>query len=469
MAKSKKKKGRKIIVFSLIGLVLVGLGWMAYFRKPAVIIGVQVEPVTHRNLTEIVSANGKIQPVLQVVINPEISGEIVELPVKEGQKVDKGDLLLKIKPDNYIASTNSAHASLQAALAAETLARANLSKADWEFQRLEKMHKEKLVSDFDFQAAKTSLEVAHAQHESSVYQAKQARAALARALEDLSKTTIVAPICGTVTKLKSQAGERVVGSAMMAGTEIMTVANLDDMEARVDIGETDVVLIELGQKARLEVDAFRDRKFNGAVTEIANAVKTGGSMSGSSQEAAKFEVKIRVSEKEAFRPGMSVTAEVETRYRTNVLTVPIQSVTTRLPKPLTNAPAGSNLVARANGTNGNSTGTSASTTNAAVDPPGSVSTNSASAGPATNAPPKKAGEPPKPIEVVFVMEGDHVNMVPVKRGVSDDNFTEIVEGLTEGQKVVSGGYKAINRDLSDGAKVKLEAAKPAGTGVEEKK
>jgi HlyD family secretion protein len=295
--------------------------------------------------------------------------------------------------------------------------------------------------------------VARAQHESSTHQTKQARAGLSRALEDLSKTTIVSPICGTVTKLKSQAGERVVGSAMMAGTEIMTVANLDDMEARVDIGETDVVLIGVGQKARLEVDAFRDRKFNGTVTEIANSVKGGSSMGGgSSQEAAKFEVKIRIGEKESFRPGMSVTAEVETRYRTNVLTVPIQSVTTRLPKPATNSPAGSNLVARTTGTNA------------------APSANPASTNLATSTAPKKAGEPPKPIEVVFVMEGDHVKMVPVKRGISDDNFTEIAEGLAEGQKVISGGYKAINRDLEDGSKVKLEAPKPVGpAGAEEKK
>ncbi len=465
MAKKKSKKLRKIIVFTAIGLSLIGLGLFAYFRKPEVILSVQVEPVTRRSLTEIVSANGKIQPVLQVVINPEISGEIVALPVKEGQKVEKGDLLLKIKPDNYVASTNSAHASLQGALAAETLARANLAKAEWEFQRLEKMHGEKLVSDFDFQAAKTSVDVARAQHESSTHQTKQTRASLARAMEDLSKTTIVAPIAGTITKLKSQAGERVVGSAMMAGTEIMTVANLDDMEARVDIGETDVVLIGVGQKARLEVDAFRDRKFNGTVTEIANSVKGGGSMGGggSSQEAAKFEVKIRIAENEPFRPGMSVTAEVETRYRTNVLTVPIQSVTTRLPKSATNSPAGSNLVAHATGTNAAPAASPGSNTLAGA-------TNTTATNLVASTAPKKAGEPPKPIEVVFVMEGDHVKMVPVKRGISDDNFTEITEGLAEGQKVISGGYKAINRDLEDGSKVKLEAAKPVGpTGAEEKK
>jgi len=248
----------------------------------------------------------------------------------------------------------------------------------------------------------------------------------------LSKTTIYSPTEGTVTKLKSQRGERVVGTAMMAGTEIMTIAQLDDMEARVEIGEIDVVLIALGQKARLEVDAFRegDRKFTGIVTEIANAAKSTGV--GTQQEATKFEVKIRVQEKEIFRPGMSVTAEVETRYRTNVLTVPIQSVTTRMPKSesKTNQVAG--------GSNG--------------DPkPKGEPTNSAA---------RKKDEARKPIEVVFLSADGKAKQTLVKRGISDESFVEIVEGLTEGQEVVSGGYKAINRELEDGKLIKVGTATP---------
>ena len=180
---------------------------------------------------------------------------------------------------------------------------------------MKELFKDKLVSDSQFLDAETSFEVMKASYDTSLHQADQARASLARAEDDLAKTTIYSPIEGTVTKLKSQVGERVVGTAMMAGTEIMTVANLEEMEARVDIGEIDVVLIALGQKARLEVDAYQNRKFTGLVSEIANAAKGsasadrgGGGGGAQSQEATKFEVKIRVKEKEPFRPGMSVSA-----------------------------------------------------------------------------------------------------------------------------------------------------------------
>ena len=208
----------------------------------------------------------------------------------------------------------------------------------------------------------------------------------------------------------------------MAGTDVMTIADLEEMEARVDIGEVDVVLIKVGQLARLELDSFRDRKFAGEVTEIANTAKATGL--GTQQEATKFEVKVRVKQKEIFRPGMSVTAEVETRYRTNVLCVPIQSVTTRLPKS------------------------------------GEKTTN-----PEANetSPNKKKDEPPKPVEVIFQRAGDAVKQVPVKRGISDDSFVEIIEGVSEGMEVVSGGFKAINRELEDSKPVKVDnEKKPPG-------
>ncbi|MBI3879662.1 MAG: efflux RND transporter periplasmic adaptor subunit [Verrucomicrobia bacterium] len=434
MAKSKTKSRRKLIVFTVILLALGGLAWWAFSRKQEVVITVQTEKIKRRDLTELVVATGKIQPVVQVVINPEVSGEIIELPVKEGQAVKKGDLLLRIKPDFYDANRNSANASLKSSQAGEELAKANMAKAEIELRRAEGLFKSSLISDSQLLDAKTSFDVARAQHESSTHQTDVARASLARADEDLKKTTITSPTDGTVTKLKSQRGERVVGTAMMAGTEIMTIAQLDDMEARVEIGEIDVVLIAIGQKARLEVDAFRerDRKFTGIVTEIANAAKSTGV--GTQQEATKFEVKIRVQEKEIFRPGMSVTAEIETRYRTNVLTVPIQSVTTRMPK----AESKTNLVAQ--GTNHVAGGSNG-------DPKPKDETKDTAA--------KKKEDARKPIEVVFLSEGTKAKQIPVKRGISDESFVEIVEGLAEGQEVVSGGYKAINRELEDGKLIKL--------------
>ena len=426
MANVKSRKRRNLIILIIVLLLAAGgaAGW--FFRKREQIIIVQAEKVARRNLTELVVANGRIQPVVQVVIQPEVSGEITELPVIEGQAVRKGEVILRIKPDNYLASKRSAEASYQSTLSGRTLAQANLSKAGIEFKRFKELLEAKLISESQFLEAKTTLDVMQASFENSGHQAEQAKAALARVEDDLSKTTIVAPMDGTVTRLRSQKGERVVGTAMMAGTEIMTIANLNEMEARVDIGEIDVILIQLGQKARLEVDAFRDRKFTGIVTEIANAAKGSGVGSASSsssqvqQEATKFEVKIRVQEKEPFRPGMSVTAEVETRYRTNVLCVPIQSVTTRVPKK----PGETNGIAAAG-------------------------TNSMKAGES-----KKASEAAKAVEVVFTLNSDEVKMVPVKRGVSDDAHVEITEGLPEGQEIVSGGYKAINRELEEGKKIK---------------
>ncbi len=447
MTEPRKKSRGKLLLGTVVLLVAAGSGLGLYLHRRETPLAVQAEKVARRNLTERVVANGRIQPVVQVKISPEVSGEIIELPVKEGQAVKKGDLLLRIKPDFYKASCRSAEASFKAAESGRILAGANRSKAEIEFKRNEELFRNKLVSDSVLLEFKTGIEVAEATFQSARQQVEVARAALARAEEELAKTTIASPITGTVSKLNSQLGERVVGTAMMTGTEVMTIADLDEMEARVDIGEIDIVLIAAGQRTRLEIDAFRDRKFNGVVTEIANSSKglgdpaSRGGGGGQQQEATRFEVKIRITQKETFRPGMSVTASIETRSRTNVLSVPFQSVTTRPPKANTNSVASS--------------------------------TNS----PATNAIPLKAEsgdksdpksrETAKPIEVVFAFDGDQVRSVPVKRGISDEDFTEIIDGLSEGQEVVSGGYKAISRDLEDGMRVKKggkDTATPATTG-----
>lgn len=422
MKKTKKPRRKKLIAVLL--LVLAAGGWFGYrhFHKPDDIISVQVEKATRRDLTETVVANGRIQPVTQVMISPEVAGEIVELPVVEGQLVKKGDLLVQIKPDNYLAGRNSAEANYQSALGSRSQAETELEKAESQFRQNEELMKSKLISSSVFIDFKTTYGVAKLRLANSVHQANQAHFALDKANDDLAKTKITSPIDGTVTKLKSQLGERVLGTSFNMGTEMMTIAKLDEMEARVDIGEIDIVLIEAGQSATIEVDAFKDRKFQSTVTAIANAAKgsgqtqTGGS--SQSQEAPKFEVKIRVVDKEAFRPGMSATAEIATRERKNVLTVPIQSVTTRLPVGGAPKPA--------------------------EEPPKTEG---------------KPAEPIKPVEVVFVLEGDKVRMVPVKTGISDSDHFEIISGLTDGQQVVSGGYKAISKELEDGKQVQV------GTGV----
>jgi HlyD family secretion protein len=443
---SKKAKKSRKLLYSIIGglvLLLVVVAVFAHGRKPPIIV--QTEKVTRRNITEVVVANGKIQPVTQVAISPEVAGEIVALPVKEGDHVKKGDLLVQIKPDNYQATRDSSAASYQSTIANKNLAQAQLDKAEAEYKRNLELFQHKLVSDSVFLDVKTTYEVAKLQLETAAHQVDQAKYGLDNANADLKKTTILSPIDGTVVQLKSQLGERVLGTSFNMGTDIMTVADLNEMEATVDVGEMDVVLMKPGQNTRLEVDAFKDQKFNGTVTEVANSAKGfgqstasalgGGSSSGG--DATKFEVHIRVKEKEVFRPGMSVTAKIETRLRTNVLSVPIASVTARLPNDKKGGKEGV--------TNSAADGTNVSTANALADA-NSSSTNSVKAD-------KKSKEAPKQIDVVFVAEGDHVKLVPVKIGISDDDYWEITEGLQEGQEVISGGYHAISHDLEDGKKI----------------
>lgn len=455
------KSKRKLVIFIILGVVvvMVVLGAVIHHRTPP--ISVQTEKVSRRNITEIVVANGKIQPVTQAVISPEVAGEITALPVKEGDDVKKGDLLVKIKPDNYQATRDSDEASYRSAIANENLAKAQLEKAEIEYKRNQELSQNKLISDSDLLGFKTDFDVAKMQVENATHLVDQAKFTLDNAEADLKKTTIVSPIDGTVVKLNSHLGERVLGTSFNMGTEIMTIADLSEIEAQVDVGEMDVVLMKPGQNAHLEVDAFKDRKFNGIVTEVADsangfgqnaaaAAMSGGGGGGSSTtgDATKFEVHIRLKEKEQFRPGMSVTAEIETRLRTNVLSVPIASVTARMPK--TN-PLATNAVDPPPKTN---SGSAASSSNSVAAKNSASDTNYLSRAD------KKAADENKQVDVVFVFEGDHVKMVPVKIGISDDNYWEVTDGLKEGDEVVSGGYHAISHDLEDGKKVVKGKAMP---------
>jgi HlyD family secretion protein len=443
-----KRKGRqKLIVFIVIGVAVLGAAMFWALRKKDPAINVQAEKIARHTITETVIANGKIYPVLQVHISPEVSGEITELAVKEGQFVHKGDLLLKINPDVYIAGLNQAKAGYESSLAAKTTAAANLEKADADYIRNKTLFDSKLLSESDFIGFKAARDVCRAQVESADDQVNVAKAAVDNAQDLLNKTTIVAPLDGTITTLNSQLGERVLGTVQNAGTDIMIISDLSAMEARVDIGEMDIVLVQPGQKAKLEVDSFKDKKFAGVVTQVANsseglnASSVLGGSSSSGQSATQFQVRIRFSEGELFRPGMSVNATIETRTRTNAIAAPIASVTTRTLKPKketgsskTNSPP-TNAIASAAATNA----TTGSETNSAKGD-------------------KKNDDKIKPGDVVFVIEGDHVKTVPVKIGISDDNYWEITDGLKEGDEIVTGGYKAISHDLDDGKKIVKGAA-----------
>ncbi len=438
----KKKRSLTWLWVTLAILLVAGgaggyWGYQKFSKKP---LTVQTDKAMRRNLTELVTATGKVQPVLAVKISPEVSGEIIDLPVKEGQSVKKGDLLVRIKPDFYIASRNSAEASFKSAEASRTTAIAQAAKAESEFRRNKELFEKKLVSESVYDEFRTAFDVAKSQANSAGHQIEMARQSLKKAEEDLLKCTIYSPVDGTISKLISEKGERVVGTGMMAGTEIMTVADLNEMEARVEVGEVDVVLIQLGQRARLEVDSFRDRKFGGTVTQIANSARTSGI--NSQQEATKFEVRIRLTDKDRFLPGMSVTAEVETRYRTNVLTVPIQSVTTRLPKGVKKDDEKKPVMAKAE--------------DKELDQELADLTK------------RKDKSGPKPIDVVFTVAGDKAKMIPVKRGISDESHYEILEGISEGQEIVTGSYKAIARELEDEKLAKVDNSKKDAKPEEKK-
>jgi len=456
MAKKKNKKKWWILAIIVVAVAAPIVYHAATKHDPP--ISIEKEKVARRDITETVVANGKVEAVTEVAISAEVSGEIIDLPVKEGQLVKKGDLLVKIKPDSYVAAHESAQANQRMAVANRNTSKANLEKAKLEFDRNKALFDAKLISESDYLTAKTAYDVAVTSLAASEEQVSMAQAQVHTSEVDLSYTTIYSPLDGTISKLYSHLGERVAGNSMMAGTEIMIVSDLNKMEARVDIGEVDVVLIAVGEKATLEVDSFKDRKFNGVVSDIADSANNNisstssssaaASASSTSPDATKFEIRIRLSDKERFLPGMSVTANIETRHRTNVLSIPIQCVTTRLPS--TNSLAMGKTNGLAKGTNAATNMTNmtniAATTNLAV-------TNAATNLAATT----KKGDQPKPIEIVWIVDGDHVKMAPVKRGIADDNYVEISDGLKDGQEIVSGGFKAINRDLEDGKKVVVNA------------
>ncbi len=425
---------RNTIIIAGVALALIVVG-ASYFHKHDPPIIVQTDKVARRNLTEIVVANGKIQPVVQVTISPEVSGEIIDLPVHEGQLVKKGDLLVKINPDVYIAALNQAKASYESSLASAASAKAALEKAESDYERNQQLYQSNLVDESDFVGFKVARDEAEAQLENATDQVDMTKAQVDSAQDSLDKTTIVSPLDGTVSVLNSQLGERVLGTVENEGTEIMVISDLSKMEARVDVGEMDVVDIKPGQKATLEVDAFKDQKFSGLVTDVGSSSEDSNQQQGYSsssggggqtQTATKFEVRIRISDKEDFRPGMSVSAEIETSYRTNALTVPLASVTTRAVPQAADPPA----------TGG---------TNAAAHSTNAVNTASFGGG-------------SKLADVVFVVQGDHVKVAPVKIGICDDDYWEITSGLTNGEEIISGGYRAISKDLEDGSKIKEGAA-----------
>ncbi|MDX5405067.1 MAG: efflux RND transporter periplasmic adaptor subunit, partial [Bacteroidota bacterium] len=384
---------------------------------------VETAEVHRARIVQTVIASGKIQPEVEVKISPEVSGEIIELPIVEGQSVEKGDLLVRINPDIYVSGVNRAQASVNSAKAGLSQSKAQLIEAETNFNRNQKLFEEKVISQADFDAINRAYQVAKLQVEASEYQLQSAQATYREAQDNLKRTTIYAPTSGTISSLSVELGERVVGTAQMAGTELLRIANLQEMEVVVEVNENDIVQVEVGDTAVIEVDAFLEDEFKGVVTEIANSANTIGT---SADQVTNFEVKIRILKssyqhlmpegdlKSPFRPGMTATVEIQTRTVSNALSVPIQAVTTRQD---TSREAKSYKMR----------GTSS------------------------------AVESDETFEVVFVLKEGKAELQVVKTGIQDEQVIQITKGLEEGQTIISGPYSIVSRDLKNGSEVEVKS------------
>jgi HlyD family secretion protein len=444
------RKKSKTKWFVLGGLVLlVALGTAAYFKKKSAsqVVAVTTEKAIVKTITQVVSATGKIQPEVEVKIAPEVSGEVVQLNFREGAVVKKGDLLLKIKPDSYQAQVEQQEASLVASRASALQSKAQLLKTQDDLKRNEELYAKKLISDAEIAAARLALEVAQANLASAEAQIRRTEGSLTQARDQLTKTMIYSPIDGKVSSLSTEVGERVAGTGSYGGAEVMRVADLDRMEVRVNINENDIVNVKVGDKAKVAIDAFPNRKFVGEVKEIGSAAKITGQ--NTQDEVTNFLVKIRILDKDVpLRPGMSANADVETRTVENVVAVPIQSVTVR-------SKEGTKTVEQV----------------AADRQKQAVETKGEGAATAVNVNQQKQADKSDRENlqrVVFVRTGDKVNLVKVETGVQDTTHIEIKSGLKAGDEVVSGSFGVITRTLKDGMAVRLETPK-AGAAKDAKK
>jgi HlyD family secretion protein len=436
----KSKTSRKKLIFWIAATLLIVLtgGGMVASRKREKPILITTDKAFTTNITQLVTATGKIQPEVEVKIAPEVSGEIIDIPVKEGQAVHKGDLILRIKPDSYQAQVESQQAALSGARSASVQHRAELDKAGQDFQRAQNLFVSRLLSEADRNAAQTNYDIAKAALQSSLFEIQRAEGALRQIRDALSKTTIYSPADGTISTLPTRVGERVVGTSQFAGTEVMRIANLNAMEAVVNVNENDVINVKVGDTARITVDAYPDHPLKGVVREIASTAITKNA--GSQEEVTNFEVKISIPDRSVtLRPGMSATADIATATVSKVVAVPIQSVTVR-------------------STDGDLSPEERERQSAQRDAREKSADNRADVTNETLDKQKARAQREKLQRVVFIKNGAKVRIQKVETGISDNTFIEIKKGVKPGEEVVSGSYTAISRRLKDGAKVEIEKA-----------
>lgn len=427
---------KKIIILSSVALVAIFT--LIVLKKKGVIGSnddskvVEIAKVESMTIIETVSATGKIQPEVEVKISSEVSGEVIALNVKEGQQVKKGDLLVKINPDIYESGVNRTVASLSTTKAGVNQADAQVKEAKASYDRNKKLFDKGVISKAEWDRIVSAYEVASAARQSAYYQMKSASANVTEANDNLKRTSIFAPADGTISKLDVELGERVMGTQGMASTELMRIANLNNMEVEVDVNENDIVKVNIGDSAKVEVDAYLKRKFEGIVTSISNSATS----ATTADQVTNFKVKVRLSKESykdlvagkpanfsPFRPGMTATVDIITKRSVNVLGVPIGAVVIK-----------------------------EDTTATKKDIVAELEKEEA----------KEKGKAPKKdekFECVFVKIGDKVKLKVVKTGIQDDTNIEIISGLKKGDEIIVGPYSMVSKELMPNDKVRQETQK----------
>lgn len=433
----KKKKLTRYIIIGVVGLIIILIiGKKAGWFGKSELQKVAVEKPADRRIVEYVSANGKIQPVTEVKISSDVSGEIVELPVKEGQRVNRGDLLFKVKPDVYLSQRDRANAALNSAKTRISQAQVQLQKDEQAYRRNKTLYDQKVISKAEFEAFEAAYNSSKNSLQAAQYDYQSAQASLKETNESLSKTTVYAPMDGIVSKLNVELGERVVGTMQMAGTEVMRIANLNQMEVYADVNENDIVKVKLNDTALVEIDAYLGQKFKGIVTQIANSATSSAT---STDQVINFEVRvlllqdsyksiIRPGMASPFRPGMSASVEIQTNSINKALTIPIQAVTNYIDT--------TKKIAKVDKAK-----KSEEKSDEEVKPVDEDSVLD-----------RAGGE-----EVVYVYNSKEKNVkrVKVKTGIQDNTYIQILSGLTKKDQVVVAPFSAISRKLKDGAKVEV--------------
>jgi HlyD family secretion protein len=415
-------KKRLWIAIAIVVLIVVLVAGKKFFGKDENQRLVDVEEVVSRDLIQTVAATGKIQPEIEVMLSSEVSGEIIELPISEGNQVQKGDLLVRINPDLIQSALRQAEAGLQNAKAGLAQAEASLRNAQLNYDRNKTLFDKGVISKSEWDRSVADFEMAEATRNSAFYSVESARSNVQQGQDNLNRTSIFAPMSGTISKLAVELGERVVGTAQMAGTEIVRVADLSNMEVEVDVNENDIVKVSIGDTTEVEVDAYLKRIFSGVVTEIANSAESTLSV----DQVTNFKVKVRILPESyqdlmegkpdyfaPFRPGMTATVDIQTERRNNIVAIPISAVVIK--------------------------------TDTTVRKPGS--------------PAPEVDVDAERFECVFVMKDNIAALRVIQTGIQDDSRIEITSGLETGDKVITGPYSMVTKLLDPGDRVALDADK----------